>query len=56
MTRQTVEAIARLRERFGDKISVADAVRAHHASGGVEAHMHVAHFDDRAHPSTGTLV
>jgi D-lactate dehydrogenase (cytochrome) len=37
MTRQTVEAIARLRERFGDKISVADAVRAHHASG-VTAH------------------
>jgi hypothetical protein len=37
MTRRTMEAIARLRERFGDKISVADAVRAHHASG-VTAH------------------
>jgi D-lactate dehydrogenase (cytochrome) len=37
MTRRTMEAIARLRARFGDKISVAYAVRAHHASG-ITAH------------------
>ena len=37
MTRRTMEAIGRLCERFGDKISTADAVRAHHANG-VTAH------------------
>jgi D-lactate dehydrogenase (cytochrome) len=37
MMRRTMEAIGRLRARFEDKISVADAVRAHHASG-VTAH------------------
>ena len=37
MTRRTMEAIGRLCERFGDKISTADAVRAHHATG-VTAH------------------
>jgi len=37
MTRRTMEAIGRLRECFGDKISTADAVRAHHATG-VTAH------------------
>lgn len=35
--RSTVEAIARLRSRFGDRLSTADAARAHHSSG-VTAH------------------
>ncbi len=37
MTRRTMEAIVRLRDRFGDRISTADAVRKQHSSG-VTAH------------------
>jgi D-lactate dehydrogenase (cytochrome) len=41
MTRRTMEAVDRLRDQFGEKLSTTDAVRAHHSTG-VTAHPTVA--------------